>query len=120
MYKNIKFGTFIRKRRQQTGISMREMARKTHISPTFLCQVERNECKPPAEEKIIAIASFLQINPDQLLAIAGRVNTDVLTIIKKHPVEMSYLIRGINHLSQEQILQQITKMKQYAQKTRTG
>lgn len=47
------------------------------VSPTYLSKVERDEFAPPAEEKVKAIAKILGRDPDELLALAGRVSSDI-------------------------------------------
>jgi hypothetical protein len=48
---------------------------------------------PPAEDKVLAIARELDQDPDVLLAMAGRVASDLIEAIKSHPRELGVLIR---------------------------
>ena len=82
---------------------MREMAKMIGVSPTYLSKVERDEFAPPTEDKVRAIAKIIECDPDELLAMAGRVPSDLADIIKRHPVEMSALLRTANGLSAEDI-----------------
>ncbi len=45
--KNMEFGTFMRREREDRGIGLREMARRVGVSPTYLSRVERNQFTPP-------------------------------------------------------------------------
>jgi transcriptional regulator with XRE-family HTH domain len=98
-----KFGAFIRRRREEREIGLREMAKLIGVSPTYLSKVERDEFSPPTEEKVRAIAAIIDCNPDELLALAGRVPSDLVDIIKRHPVEISALLRTANGLTAEDI-----------------
>jgi transcriptional regulator with XRE-family HTH domain len=98
-----KFGAFIRREREAREIGLREMAKKIGVSPTYLSKVERDEFTPPTEDKVRAIARIIECDPDELLAMAGRVPSDLADIIKRHPVEMSALLRTANGLSAEDI-----------------
>jgi transcriptional regulator with XRE-family HTH domain len=89
----MEFGTKVRKLRKKKGISLRKFAGRVGMSPTYLSKVERNEFKPPGEKKIIAIAEALDIDSDELLALGGRVASDVLEIIKKDPAFITDIIR---------------------------
>jgi transcriptional regulator with XRE-family HTH domain len=89
----VSFGAMLRYRREAAGIGLRELARQVGISASYLSKIEHDEFKPPAEDVVVAIARELQIDPDILLAHAGRVATDVLELIKQQPVEMTKLIR---------------------------
>src|SRR5687768_8689396 len=98
-----KFGAFIRREREAREIGLREMAKKIGVSPTYLSKVERDEFTPPTEEKVRAIARIIECDPDELLALAGRVPSDLADIIKQHPVEISALLRTANGLSADDI-----------------
>lgn len=98
-----KFGAFIRRKREAQEIGLREMAKKIGVSPTYMSKVERDEFTPPTEDKVRAIANILECDPDELLAMAGRVPSDLADIIKRHPVEMSALLRTANGLSAEDL-----------------
>jgi HTH-type transcriptional regulator, competence development regulator len=53
------------------------------LSPTYLSKVERDEFTPPTEVKVRAIAQIIECDPDELLAMAGRVPSDLADIIKQ-------------------------------------
>ena len=88
-----KFGAFIRRERERKEIGLREMAKMIGVSPTYMSKVERDEFPPPAEDKVRAIANIIGCDVDELLALAGRVSSDVTDIIKRRPVELAALLR---------------------------
>ena len=95
-----RFGSYIRKRREslnikEEGFSVRKVAEKIGVEPAFLSKVERDIVSPPSEAKIIALAKLLNEDPDILLAMAGKVSTDILKIIQKRPVLFADLIRKL-------------------------
>jgi transcriptional regulator with XRE-family HTH domain len=97
------FGAFIRRKREEKDLGLREMAKKIGISPTYLSKCERDEFPPPAEDRVRAIAIELGCDVDDLLARAGRVSNDISEIIKRHPVEMAALLRTTNGMSANDI-----------------
>lgn len=97
------FGVFVRCKRQEQEIGLREMAKKIGVSPTYLSKVERDEFGPPTEKRIRAIAEIIGCDADKLLAMAGRVSSDIADIIKKRPTETSVLLRSTKNLSAEEI-----------------
>src|SRR6476661_6120254 len=99
----LKFGAFIRREREGKEIGLREMAKMIGVSPTYLSKVERDEFPPPAEDKVRAIAEIIGYDTDDLLARAGRVSSDITDIIKRHPVELSALLRTTKGLPAEGI-----------------
>jgi transcriptional regulator with XRE-family HTH domain len=98
------FGAFIRRKREERGIGLREMTKRmTKISPTYLSKIERNEFPPPTEERVREIAAILDCDVDDLLAKAGRVSSDICEIIKRHPVQLAALLRTTNDMSLDDI-----------------
>ena len=87
------FGAFIRRQRLAKGIGLREMAKMIGVNPTYLSKVERDEFAPPAEDRVKSIAELLDLDPDELLARAGKVASDLTEIIKRRPREAGIFLR---------------------------
>ena len=101
--RNVKFGAFVRQEREDREIGLREMAKKIGVSPTYLSKVERDEFPPPAEDKVRKIAEIFGTDVDELLALAGKVSSDLSEIIKRHPVELAALLRTTKGLTADDI-----------------
>ena len=97
------FGAFIRRKREERELGLREMAKTIGISPTYLSKCERDEFDPPTEERIRRIAEILQCDAEELIARAGRVPADLAKIIKRHPLEMAALLRKTKGMSADDI-----------------
>ena len=95
------FGALVRRKREAKEIGLREMAKMIGVSPTYLSKVERGEFPPPAEDRVKAIAEIIGGDPDELLALAGRVASDLSDIIKRNPRELGALLRTANGLTAE-------------------
>jgi transcriptional regulator with XRE-family HTH domain len=89
-----KFGQTVRALRLNRQIGLREFARRVEISPTFLTQIEKDECAVP-EQRAIAFARALNQDPDEFLALAGHVAPDVHEYIRMHPRALSALLRSM-------------------------
>jgi HTH-type transcriptional regulator, competence development regulator len=109
-----KFGAFIRREREAKEIGLREMAKKIGVSPTYLSKIERDEFDPPAEDKVRKIAEILGRDPDELLALGGRVASDLTDIIRQRPREMADFLRAAKGLSPEDM----ARLSQQAQRTK--
>ena len=109
-----KFGAFIRLEREAKELGLREMAKMIEVSPTYLSKCERDEFPPPTEDKVRKIAKIIGCDVDDLLARAGRVSTDISDIIKRHPVELTALLRTTKGLNAEDI----TRLVREAQKVK--
>ena len=98
-----KFGATVRRERERLEIGLREFAKMIGVSPTYLSKVERDEFPPPAADKVRAIAKIIKWDPDELLALAGRVSSDLTDIIKRHPREMATFLRAAKSLTADDI-----------------
>ena len=103
------FGSYIRKQREalavtDKGMSLRQVATRIGVEPAFLSKVERGVTAPPSEAKIVALAGELGEDPDLLLAMAGKVSSDLLDIIRKRPQLFGDLLRQLKEQPDHAIL----------------
>ena len=99
----MKFGKMLRKLREEKNISIAKFARSVGMSPTYLAPIERDVFPPPAESKVVRIARALDQDPDEFLALAGRIGSDVRRIIYRQPRQAAELLRAIDGLPREAI-----------------
>ncbi|MEW6747255.1 MAG: helix-turn-helix transcriptional regulator [Planctomycetota bacterium] len=112
----MKFGKTIRKLREDRQISIARFAKQVGMSPTYLAPIERDVFAPPAEDKVIRIAKALGQDPDEMLALADRVATDLQDIIKQKPAATAQLLRAIKGMSGEKIAQLATSLERGGRK----
>ena len=98
MVGNKKFGKRIRELREakkavDPTFSLRQFALKVGISATFLSKVDNGEFDPPKAEHIIKMAELLEVDADELLALANRTDPELEEIIKSEPKAMADLLR---------------------------
>ena len=98
-----RFGARVRRLREERDIGLRPFARMVGISATYLSKVERGELPPPAEDRVKEIARLLGQDPDELLALAGRVASDLGEIIRERPREMASFLRTVRGMGPEGI-----------------
>jgi transcriptional regulator with XRE-family HTH domain len=98
-----RFGALVRREHEAKEIGLREMAKMIGVSPTYLSKVERDEFPPPAEDRVKQIAKVIGYDADELLALAGRVASDLSDIIKGRPRELAALLRTTNGLTAEEM-----------------
>lgn len=103
------FGDYIRERREvlregDTSFSLRQVALRIGVEPSYLSKVERGEQAPPSEGKIVKLAAELDEDPDMLLALAGKVSTDLQEAIRRRPQLFAELIRGLRDLPDRAVL----------------
>ena len=105
------FGAIVRQERMRLGIGLRQFAKKIGVSPTYQSKFERDEMPPPAEEKVRKIAQIIGRDSDEMLALAGRVSSDLSDIIQKRPQEMASFLRTANDLTAEEMASWVERMK---------
>ena len=94
------FGSYIRTQREALGetstvYSLRSVAKKIGVEPAYLSKVEREVVAPPSEAKIVLLAEALGEDQDVLLAMAGKVSSDLLKVIRDRPILFAELIRKL-------------------------
>jgi len=94
------FGEMLRAKREvlrsdDKRYSLRKVAERVGLEPSYLSKIERGDQPPPSEEKIVALAEELDLDPDALLAVAGKISTDLKEAIQRRPVLFGQLIREL-------------------------
>lgn len=113
------FGQYLRQRRMQKQFTLREFARQVGVSPTYLSHVEQDIADPPTAERVRTIARLLDENPDELIAMAGRMPEDLPELIQNRAAEMPELLREASGLSPDQLQKvrdQIRRLKEQREK----
>ena len=100
--KNQTFGQRVREMRMQKQITLRKFAEMIGVSATYVSQIERDEFKPPSEDKIRQIADLLGEDKDEMLALADKVSSDLPLIIQKHPQQVATFLRTAQGFKPEQ------------------
>jgi HTH-type transcriptional regulator, competence development regulator len=83
-------GTYLRERREDLrqadrSYSVRQVAERVGIEPSYLSKVERDIGSPPAEDTLRRIAEELDLDADVVLALAGKVSEDLQAAIRRRP-----------------------------------
>ncbi|HOI93068.1 MAG TPA: helix-turn-helix transcriptional regulator [Syntrophobacter fumaroxidans] len=110
------FGDYIRERREARRLtdrrfSIRKLAARIGVEPSYLSKVERGETPPPSEATIARIAAELGDDPDILLALAGKVSSDLQEAIRKRPRLFSQLIREIKDMPDHAVLRLVREVR---------
>ncbi len=110
------FGAHVRKAReakltQDRRYSLRQVAQRIGVEPAYLSKVERGETAPPGEETIRALARELDEDTDVLLALAGKVSSDLKEIILRRPRLFADLLRQLKQAPDHAILRLVREVK---------
>jgi HTH-type transcriptional regulator, competence development regulator len=102
------FGQALRALRMEKNVTLRDMARRLDLTPTYLSQVEQDKFSPPTEDRIKQMGQILDLpqeQVDQLVAMAGRVPQDLHDVLDEHPHEMASFLRTARGLTADDIRQ---------------
>ena len=110
------FGEYLRLRREalraeDRRFSVRQVAQRIGVEPAYLSKIERGDVAPPSEAKVRALALELGEDPDVLLAMAGKVSTDLLDIIRKRPALFAELIRELKSAPNKAVLRIVREVR---------
>jgi len=103
------FGDHIRHAREalregDKSFSLRQVANRIGIEPAYLSKIERNVFPPPSEEVILKLAEMLGQDGDILLAMAGKLSSDLQQIIMLRPTLFAEMIRELKEAPDHAIL----------------
>ena len=90
----ITFGEWVRRGRVQKEVSLRTLAARLDITPSYLSDIE-NDRRVPAEDVLRRFADVLELDFDELMARAGRFGEDIERYMKSQP-EAVRLFRRIS------------------------
>ena len=110
------FGSYIREKREalkakDSRYSLRQVAIRVGIEPSYLSKLERGEQKYLSEEKIITLADDLGEDHDILLALSGKISQDIQKIIRKRPKLFAQLIRDIKDVPDQAVLRIVREVR---------
>ena len=110
------FGKYIKSSREalsqySKGYSVRKVAAAIGVQPSYLSKVERDLVAPPSEAKIIALAHELEEDADMLLAMAGKVSSDLQEAIMKRPQLFARVIRELKTQPDHALLSLVREVK---------
>jgi len=102
------FGENIRRTREKLYVkdkaySVRKMAGRIGVEPSYLSKIERGVEAPPSERTIVLIAKELDLDPDKLLARAGKIPSDVKAAVVEEPDLMPKLVRKLRKSSRHEL-----------------
>ncbi len=110
------FGAYVRAARERLRAddrrySVRQVARRIAIEPAYLSKIERGDVAPPSEATIRRLATELGEDVDALLAMAGKVSSDLQETIRKRPRLFAELIRELESASDQSIARLVREVR---------
>jgi len=112
----MQFGAHLRQVREalQAGdksYSLRQVAQRVGIEPAYLSKIERGVFAPPSEQVIVKLAQDLGEDKDVLLALAGKLSSDLQQIIMQRPQLFAELLRQLRGAPDHAIVRVVREVK---------
>ena len=110
------FGKYVRevrerRRSEDRAFSVRQVAQRIGVEPAYLSKIEREQVAPPSEETIRRLAGELDEDSDLLLAMAGKVSSDLQAIILHRPQLFADLLRQLKEVPDHAILRIVREIR---------
>lgn len=110
------FGEYVRTCRERLRTknerySVRRVAQRIGVEPAYLSKIERGEVPPPSEATTVKLAKELGEDPDVLLAMAGKISSDLAEIIRKRPKLFAELIRELKNAPDKAVLRIVREVR---------
>jgi HTH-type transcriptional regulator, competence development regulator len=111
-----RFGDQIRGLREKragrdSSFSLRQVATRCGVTPAYLSRVERDEVPPPGEETLVKLADELGENRDVMLALAGKISSDLRAVILARPQIFAELIRALKSTPDHAVLRIVREVR---------
>lgn len=110
------FGELVRSRREalrqeDSSYSVRQVAARVEVEPSYLSKVERDVVAPPSEETVVRLAAELDLDADVLLAMAGKVSGDLKDVIRRRPKLFGELLRQLEDIPDHAVLRIVREVR---------
>jgi transcriptional regulator with XRE-family HTH domain len=98
-------------RKTDRAFSLRQVAMRVGIEPAYLSKIERGEVAPPSEATTRKLAAELGEDADVLLAMSGKVSSELLAIILKRPQLFADLLRQLKDAPDKALLRVVREVR---------
>jgi transcriptional regulator with XRE-family HTH domain len=85
------FGEALRERRRALGLSQRDLAARTELDFSYISKVENGRLPPPAADTVVLICNALEIPPEELLALTGKIPSVVQQTVSTNRTAQEFL-----------------------------
>lgn len=85
------FGDSLKEHRRAAGISQRELAQKANLDFSYISKLENDRIPPPSADTIVVICNILNVRPEELLALTGKIPSGVQANISTSKAAQEFL-----------------------------
>ncbi|PKN31141.1 MAG: XRE family transcriptional regulator [Deltaproteobacteria bacterium HGW-Deltaproteobacteria-21] len=91
------FGQMLRELRRSKGMSQRDLSAKVGVDFSYISKLENDRLPPPAADTVMRICQVLGADPNNLLAVTGKVPTEVKEMLTRNPSALQF-VREANRM----------------------
>jgi transcriptional regulator with XRE-family HTH domain len=85
------FGSLLRELRRTAGLSQRDLATKAELDFSYISKIENDRLPPPAADTVVTICKILNVPPEQLLSLTGKIPTEIQQMVSSSPAAQEFL-----------------------------
>ena len=85
------FGASLRNLRRAAGLTQRELAKRSGLDFSYISKIENGRLPPPAADTIMVLCRVLNVQPEELLALTGKIPSDVQANVSTSPSAQRFL-----------------------------
>ena len=85
------FGQALRELRRSREISQRDLAETVGVDFSYISKIENDRLPPPAADTIVKICDALEVPPDGLFALSGKIPSELRDTIGSSPAAMQFI-----------------------------
>lgn len=110
------FGTYIRtirenKQKEDSSFSLRQVAQRVGVEPSYLSKVERGIESNPSEQLIKKLCLEYSLDENVMLAMVGKISQELKDIILRKPQVFSELLNNLKDCPDHAILRVVREVK---------
>ncbi|MFQ5812609.1 MAG: helix-turn-helix domain-containing protein [Anaerolineae bacterium] len=109
------FGQALRELRRSKDITQRNLAEKVGVDFSYISKIENDRLPPPAADTIVRICNALEAPPDTLLALSGKIPSELRDTIGSSPAAMQFIRNaqsmGLTETEWEKLTRQLKRLR---------
>ncbi|NPV89967.1 MAG: helix-turn-helix transcriptional regulator [Firmicutes bacterium] len=88
------FGTLLRIKRREAGLTQRELAEKAGLDFSYISKIENDRLPPPATDTVIRICHILNIPPQELLVLTGKLHPEIESTVSSSIAAQEFILEA--------------------------
>lgn len=109
------FGQALKNLRRSKGINQRDLAEQVGVDFSYISKVENDRLPPPSADTIVKICEILEIPPNNLLALTGKMPSPIKDMLSSSPAALEFMRQahtiGLTENDWEKLSQQLKTLQ---------